>query len=218
MSALSALHATKNKAPVDEDAFRDICERVTGQRSTKVMSEKQRWMVVDELKRLYPTLKQASKPRPDGRKKLTGSYAKKLQALWIAAWNLGIIENRDDAALLAFVKRQTGIDHTRFLRHSEDAAKAIEALKAWMAREAGVDWSTDKFMHDWAKVDGCKIARAQFARLCASGEANWKMSDFWPEVYAIAWLASPEQFRSNSDWVPVMNELGKRIRDKQAAA
>ncbi|MGC8201033.1 phage protein GemA/Gp16 family protein, partial [Salmonella enterica] len=45
------------------------------------------------------------------RRDLDGPYAKKLQALWIAAWNLGLTRSRDDKALLAFVKRQTGLDH-----------------------------------------------------------------------------------------------------------
>ncbi len=72
--------------------------------------------------------------RFDGRHKLTGKYAKKLQALWIAAWNLGIARDRDDKALLAFVKRQTGIDHTRFLVYADDAKRAIEALKGWINR------------------------------------------------------------------------------------
>jgi hypothetical protein len=214
MSALSALHATKNKAPIDDDAFRDICERVTSKRSTKAMSEKQRWMVVDELKRLYPALKQASKPRPDGRKKLTGAYAKKLQALWIAGWNLGIVENRDDAALLAFVKRQTKLDHTRFLRHSEDAAKAIEALKAWMAREARVDWSSDEFTADWAKTSGYKIASAQWFLV----ETNKPNPTAPARTFSDIAGRPVAALLTEADWVPVMNELGKRIREKKAAA
>jgi hypothetical protein len=220
MTALSALHATKNKAPIDEDVFRDICERVTGQRSTKAMSEKQRWMVVDELKRLYPSIKQTSKPRPDGRKKLTGAYAKKLQALWIAAWNLGIVNNRDDAALLAFVKRQTGIDHTRFLRYPVDANKAIEALKAWMAREAGVEWTIleRKNDHPVTRLSGYRIAEAQWCRL--HNCKHWMSAQSEPFRQHIMAIAKAEWFNlgEEADWVPVMNDLGKRIREKKAAA
>ncbi len=40
-------------------------------------------------------------------KALSGKYAKKLQALWIAGYNLGVFRDRRDSALLAFVKRQT---------------------------------------------------------------------------------------------------------------
>ena len=69
-----------------------------------------------------------------------GRYAPVLQALWIAGHNLGVVQNRDDAALIAFVQRQTGMSHTRFLTDSEDARRAIEALKKWLSREAGVVW------------------------------------------------------------------------------
>ena len=224
MTALSALHATKNKAPIDEDAFRDICERVTGKRSTKVMSDKQRWMVVDELKRLYPAIKQVSKPRPDSRKKLTGAYAKKLQALWIGAWNLGIVNNRDDAALLAFVKRQTGIDHTRFLRYPVDANKAIEALKAWMAREAGVDWSVSQLRHDYKNHHGYQISNAQWNKLHGhDADIDRAFVKMCVDILKVSGSHGFNADRilnciSDNQWQSIMNDLGKRIREKKAAA
>jgi hypothetical protein len=70
-----------------------------------------------------------------------GPYGKKLQALWISGWHLGVVENRQDAAMLKFVAGRTGIETLRFLRDPVDARKAIEALKKWLAREGGVDWS-----------------------------------------------------------------------------
>ncbi|MCT6872140.1 MAG: regulatory protein GemA, partial [Bartonella sp.] len=63
-----------------------------------------------------------------------------LRAMWLNAYNLGVIRNRDDKALIAFAKRQTGYDHTQFLTDGTAAGKVIDALKAMMARDAGVTW------------------------------------------------------------------------------
>jgi phage gp16-like protein len=132
VSALAKLHIAKKQLGLDDDTWRDLLERETGKRSSKDMSDRERGRVLDVLKN------NGFKPVSKGsRKGIEGKYAPKLQALWIAGYNLGLIRNRDDAALLAFIKRQTGIDHTRFLRYAEDGARAIEALKAgWSAMAA----------------------------------------------------------------------------------
>jgi hypothetical protein len=124
------------------------------------MGEAERQAVLDVLRR------QGFRPSVGGaRRRLDGRFAKKLQALWIGAWNLGLVRNPDDRALLAFVRRQTGIDHVRFLHYATDAARAIEALKGWMAREAEVEWSVEKDAPDFTQQPGCRIAKAQFAIL-----------------------------------------------------
>ena len=58
-----------------------------------------------------------------------GPYAPKLQALWISAFHLGVVRNKDDKAMIAFVQRQAKVSHTRFLTDAGDARKAIEALQ-----------------------------------------------------------------------------------------
>nr|WP_325176349.1 regulatory protein GemA [Sinorhizobium medicae] len=151
--------------------------------------------------------------RPDGRPQLTGRFAAKLQALWIAAHNLGIVKNRDDAALITFVKRQTGIDHVRFLRFPDDARKAVEALKGWIAREGGVDWSDGKLLPDYARADGYKIAWAQWRKLNPHAIGT---SSFLTAVDELTGM--PIDRCSRSDWITVMNAFGRRIRAKKAGA
>ncbi len=134
-SMIRSIHAARSRANMDETAFRDRLERDYG---TRHVSELDGGQMRDVLK----VLNNLAGPRqPSGQKGLQGPYAKLLQALWLSAWNLGIARNRADAALLAFVERQTGIMRTEFLRDAADARKAIEALKSWIAREGGVDWS-----------------------------------------------------------------------------
>ena len=151
--------------------------------------------------------KKTSKP---SRNTLEGAYAKKLQALWIGAWNLGIIRNKSDKALLAFVKRQTGVDHTRFLRHKEDGDKAVEALKAWMAREAGVDWSVGKHIPDWQCLSGAKICLAQYFKF-HNDNSTEAYHDFLSWISFTADKKSLDHY-NEADWIPLMNHLGQQIR------
>ena len=196
MSTLRAIHAGCRALGYDEDMRRNLYRAVTGESSAADMSEAQRSAVVAELRRRgFETASNGS------RKPLEGPYAKKLQALWIAGWNLGLVRDRDDRALLAFVRRQTGIDHTRFLHRAADGAKAIEALKAWLARDGGVDWRGGE--------PGARIAEAQFRRLVG---ICW-----FPRINSLSRYASeiagrPIAEMAPADWIPVMNALGAQIR------
>ena len=210
MTALRAIHAGVRQLRLDDDLKRALYAQVTGKASAADMTEAERQAVVQELR------KRGFKSVSKSRKTLTGPYAKKLQALWIAAWNLGLVRNRDDAALLAFVKRQTGIDHTRFLHHADDAAKAIEALKAWLARDGGVDWTHDRLLPDWALTNGYRIAAAQEGRLRSAGEACRLVEECGRALGGTTTRSrcsnSVFDSMSDRDWITVMNELGWRIR------
>jgi phage gp16-like protein len=207
VTALAKLHIAKKQLGLDDDTWRDLLERETGKRSSKDMSDGERGRVLDVLKN------HGFKPASKGsRKGIEGKYAPKLQALWIAGYNLGLIRNRDDAALLAFVKRQTGIDHTRFLRYAEDGARAIEALKAWLERDGGVAWSKDRFLPDWTQANGYRIARAQHAKLIkcealpiahlGGSLQSWLLGNGYPLPHLM----------SQSSWIDAMNKLGALIR------
>lgn len=120
--SLAALHMGRRALALDDETYRAMLYRLTGKYSSKDLIVLEKRLVVDEMR--------ACGFQPKA-KLLEGKYAKKPQALWIAGWNLGIIRDRSDQALVRFVKRQTGIDHIRFLRDSDDACRAIEALKSW---------------------------------------------------------------------------------------
>ncbi|ODT18896.1 MAG: hypothetical protein ABS35_22690 [Kaistia sp. SCN 65-12] len=156
MTSLAAIHVAKKELDLDDDDYRNVLERVTGKRSAKDLSFHERALVMKEFGRLgfevtYPdpyrprTRDKAERaehrtPAVKGAMRLDGVYARKLRALWISAWNLGVVRDRTDRALVAFVERQTGLSHTRFLREPADAMKAIEGLKKWIARECGIIW------------------------------------------------------------------------------
>lgn len=151
--SIAAMHVAKKELGLDDETYRAALVRVTGKSSSSAMTEPERQKVLEHFR------ERGFKAQSTGpRKRLEGRFAAKLQALWIAGWNLGLVRDRDDRALIAFVKRQTNIDHVRFLRHGEDAAKAIEGLKGWLERSGGVDWKAFRDPAD------CIIA-AQMRRL-----------------------------------------------------
>lgn len=209
MSAVKTIYAGIRVLGIeDEDERRDLYERITGKRRLREMTPAEKDAVVTELRRLG--FKVASP-----RRLLDGPYAKKLQALWIAGWNLGLMQNRDDAALMAFVKRQTGIDHPRWLRDPAQADKAIEALKAWLARDGGVTWGTTNG-YDWLRDHTAKVAWAQWRRLYPAASLL-ELDAFSARIAAIlrhdqsARLVGLGRLR-NADWRAVSNALGITIR------
>lgn len=205
MSTLAAIHVARKQLGLDDDVARDLYQRVTGKRSLRDCSTDEHQRIVEELRR-----QGFSKTAKGSRKRLEGRFAAKLQALWIAAFNLGIARNRDDAALIAFVKRQTGIDHVRFVRDAGDASKAIEALKAWMAREAGVNWhAISSTQPEWMDVYGYRIASAQWRKLFRGAPPHGVRS----EAERVSGM--PIASMSGQDWQIVMNVLGKRLREER---
>jgi phage gp16-like protein len=212
-ASISAIHVAKKQLGLDEDTYRAKLEIITGKASTKSMTEAERERVLQVFRK--EGFQPKSNRRADGRLKISGKYAGKLQALWISAWNLGIIQNRDDAALVKFAERQTGIEHVRFLKNAADARKAVEALKGWIARVGGVDWSDAEIMSDYARADGFKIAWAQWLKL--GGNANaYSVGEFHALVLRLT--DTTVELCDRRDWQTVMNELGKRIRGRKAGA
>lgn len=203
MSAVKVIYAGIRALGIaEEDDRRALYERVTGKRRLRDMSPREKTAIAEELRRLGFR----SAPR---QRLLTGPYAKKLQALWIAGWNLGLIRNRQDAALVAFVKRQTGIDHPRFLVDPASADKAVEALKSWLKRDGDVAWNPCFRTNPWLRDHNAKIALAQWRRLPPPGGPG--AGDVFVEtVRAETGLAVTEM--KTRDWQDLCNAWGARIR------
>ncbi|WP_159602582.1 regulatory protein GemA, partial [Starkeya nomas] len=110
---IGAIHALKTRAALDDDSYRDLLARETGRRSAKELTLDQAGRVIDRLKVLsggsQSPVRASEKPLAEGALKLEGPYAGQCRALWIAGWNLGVVTDRRDTALVAFVERQTGI-------------------------------------------------------------------------------------------------------------
>lgn len=174
---IGAIHALKARLGLDDDSYRDVLQAETGKRSAKGLSSSEAWRVMERLKVLSGGRQDApTKPSAAGALRLDGPFAAVCRAFWLAGYNLGVVHDRTDRALVAFVVRQTGIDHLNWVRDGADAQKAIEALKSWISREAGgVTWDVEKktlkhwgyTLVRWRKL---AVIRAQIKRLAELGE------------------------------------------------
>jgi len=132
-----AIHALRRQSGMADGEYRAHLQARFNVVSSRLLTEAQASDLLDDLRAA------AGQPRPVlHAKRASGRFAPVLQALWLAAYNLGIVTDPRDSALLAFVRRQCRVDHDRFLQDGADAQPAIEGLKAWIAREGGVIWRT----------------------------------------------------------------------------
>lgn len=133
---IAKIHVLAKNAGLDEDCRRALMASVTGKRSARDLTSREAALVIDRLKELPGAASKGVR----GAVAIDGPYGPKLRALWISAYNLGVVRDRTDAAMLSFVERQTGISRTRWLRDAADARAAVEGLKGWIGRAAGVVW------------------------------------------------------------------------------
>jgi phage gp16-like protein len=75
--------------------------------------------------------KPASKAR--AKKLADDPQSKKIRQLWIELHQVGKVKNPAESALLAYVKRMTGVNALQWLS-SRQASTVIEALKQWLER------------------------------------------------------------------------------------
>lgn len=211
-SSIAAIKIAQKQLGLDDETYRAKLRLITGKTSTKDMTEAERQKVITVFRNEGFT--PSSPRRQNGRHALSGKYAKKLQAMWIAAWNLGIVDNRDDAALEAFVERQTGLARERWLHQAEDARKVVEALKGWMEREAAVNWGTTRRI--WQQADGARIAWAQW-RILNPAAVLVVMMGFDREVFRVTGATALEEVSARG-WIDVMNVLGRQVRATKEAA
>jgi hypothetical protein len=131
---IGAVRAACDRQHIDDDDRRQIQREVTGKASLADMDLRELGLVLDRLNK--------------GWKGPTGNRAHigKIRALWWTLYWLGAIDEPNDAALDAFVKRQTGKDRIQFLGNKQ-AFSVIEALKSWAHRE-GVAWATEATLQE----------------------------------------------------------------------
>lgn len=137
---LAKLHVAKKELGLDDTTYRAVLERITGETSAADLSDRQLVAVLEEVKRLGFGVPSKAPRRAGSRPLATSAHAGKIRALWIALYNLGLVDNPAESALAAFVARQTGVSALQWLR-PDQGFKVIEALKSWASRKGGVDWS-----------------------------------------------------------------------------
>jgi len=130
---LAAIHVIEKELYGDDrDAARDLKLQVIGKASSGDMTDAERR---NYLKHLHSVQKRTT--RPPARRSADDQHDdrwSKARALWAALAAAGRVRVDTDAALLSYVKRQTGVEQWRWLNGYQINA-VIESLKKWAARE-----------------------------------------------------------------------------------
>jgi len=141
---IAAIHALKAKLRLTDDDYRALLRQLTGQDSSKSCTQQQRWQVRQHMQRLAERMGLAQPVYTAKRPRLQRSIGdggdgrwSKARALWGSLARAGVVRADTDAALMAYVRRQTRVSHWRFANSAQINA-VIESLKLWCAR-AGVE-------------------------------------------------------------------------------
>lgn len=128
---IQLIHIARRELALDDDTWRAMLMSITGETSTRKMGFIQLSDILETLKR------RGFRVRSSGvRSQASYPQAKKLRALWRDMHAQGIVRDSTDAALCAWLKRETGIDRIEWLQPPQ-ASRAIEKLKKWQARTGG---------------------------------------------------------------------------------
>lgn len=154
---LPLVHIAKKQLGLDDETYRALLERETGLRSAGDMS-------VDQLEKVMAAFRsQGFKTKRKLRASANHDQGKFIVALWIDLWQLGAVEDRRDAALDAFVKRQTGVERMLWLTPAQSNS-VVEALKDWCKRE-GLEFTYQPGDIDPGLTAKRAVCRAVFAKL-----------------------------------------------------
>lgn len=188
---IKAIRAACHRLGIADDDRHAVQIELTGVASMKDMDAKQLDRMLDHLNRDY---------RGTGQR----DHAGKVRALWWTLYWLGAVDQPNERAIDAFVKRQTGVDALRFLDHRQ-AHSVIDALKSWAARE-GVDWPAKPDPTGDRHAVTTAIWR-QLVQIAPIG--NVRMVDF---VAAGVGCAADSTGWSARTWDDAIRFLGKRLR------
>ena len=161
---LRTLHARAREVGMDDDLRRSIQLGVTGKESARDMT-------VTELRRVLDSFSRKRAPRGDELPR--HAMTKKLRALWISGWHLGVVRDRTDEALCAYVAQALGLDAARWAK--DRMPTAVEEVKRLLAREGGVDWSPIRIVWAGGRIETrdaprVRVLEAQWRRLQELGE------------------------------------------------
>lgn len=126
---IAKLHVAKKQLGMEDDEYRALLEKLTGHRSAADLTE-------DQLHRVLARLRDAGFKSKKSAAPGSKAHVAHIQKLWADLGAMGALSDPSDAALRAFVQRQTSVSAPQFL-NPKQANKVIEGLKGWIARVKG---------------------------------------------------------------------------------
>lgn len=200
---IAKLHVLKKQAGLDDDTYRAKLEQVTGKRSAGDLTDAE----LEKAIGVFHVKQNANK-----------SYTRKAKALWISAFLLGELTDGTDAALDAFVARQTGKLRLQFVTPAE-ANKISEALKAICAR-AGFNPPADGLAARQALLlaQWSVLARMGEARVADAGALDQWLSRKYLSCHGHIGLLSPAQLDTAAKALGYWIRQAQKKRGERASA
>ncbi|WP_282093057.1 gp16 family protein [Epibacterium ulvae] len=128
---LARIQIGKKFLDMHDDDYRTMLHSCTGKRSAAGLSQDERLVVLEEMKRRG--FQQSGGKNQRHRPKSDKAYVRKVFALWGELKRDGIWKEKGRQSLCNFVSAQTGVDDPEWLNFDQ-ASKVIEALKDMQKR------------------------------------------------------------------------------------
>jgi len=132
---IGAIHAVQNKLGITGEDAESLKIAVVGVASSKDMTDAQRARYLAHLRAIEKT-RLEHQPRTAAHRSADDAGDdrwSKARALWTLLAQAGQVQHDTDAALTAYVRRQTKVDSWRFL-NGHQINTVIESLKRWCRR------------------------------------------------------------------------------------
>lgn len=155
---IAAVHAEAKRHGMDTETRRGLIKLATGKASSAELT-------VGELGKVLDAIKGRSRRAAgEGRVLADTPHARKIRALWLSLYHLGLVADPTEAALAHFAERQCKVMALQWVS-VEESVKIIEALKAWAVRDAGVCWDA------YQNILGQKVGENAAARVLEAQQA-----------------------------------------------
>ena len=207
MTRFAYMFGTAKRLGWEIDDMRALAGTLFGTPRLRALSDHQCTSLVDAMRKKAG--EDTSRPMRRPHQRLSGPYAAKCQALWIAAFNLGVIHNKTDEALIAFIRRQTGLEAAHWMIAARSATRVIEALKAMLAR-AGCDLTDIAGAPPLVNDPRYRVTHRQCALLAQLGELPERVASV--EAQALHICGKGPRDLEKGEWQRVQNQLGTRLR------
>jgi len=221
---LAKVHIAKKQLQLDDATYGATLARLfKGITSAADLTDRQLDELLEHFKSQGFKAPKTPPKRAGNRPMADGPEAKKLRALWLSLYHLGVVRDPSETALAAYVKRTTRVAALQWLK-GDKGMQAIEGLKK-MAERAGVDWSREAIeAPGWLGVlpmhayEPFAVVTAQWARLVELGRTiEHPQQSCWQFAQACGLPASPHVYKPE-DWHRLIEAYGRMIRNAQGKA
>ncbi len=138
--ALAKIHIAKKELGLDDDTYRAMLFGLTGKRSAKDLTPAESVRVLKHMSasgaKVTPFIGKppARRTRKKGQK-IQDPMLRKIWAMWLDMHNRGVVRERGEKALMAWIKEHQGIqrDALAWLNQAEKGA-VINCLREWQKR------------------------------------------------------------------------------------